>query len=85
MSSGWTGTFTFTYSGASDLTVTIRDILGNILVTSPDLPGIGGVGCSGFYLCQWNTYSLSFSGVAASVNFSGLAAEIAVDNLTFGS
>lgn len=86
MAAGWTGSFSFYYAGLSDLAVSVLDAAGSSIGSSGALAGVGGTGCTGNdVLCTWKQYTINFAGTATSVSFTGLAAEIAVDNLTFGS
>ncbi|MBU6258545.1 MAG: PEP-CTERM sorting domain-containing protein [Burkholderiales bacterium] len=86
LAAGWTGSFSFYYAGVADLTVSLLDAAGTTIVGSGLLPGVGNSGCTGnVVLCNWNQYTIDFAGTATAVSFTGLAGDIAVDNLTFGS
>ena len=86
---GFTTGFSFYYaSGPTTGTVTVWDQVGatgNILATiNLSASGSNCGGSSATFSC-WNPVGGSFSGTAKSVDFGGVANEIAFDNITIGS
>ena len=89
---GFTTGFSFYYSAFADGSVTVYDGLngtGNVLATigltqnvfSTNCPTVNG----NLIACNWQQSNNSFSGIAKSVNFGGVANEIGFDNITIGS
>jgi hypothetical protein len=86
---GFTTGFSFYYASAVNTgTVTVWDGLngtGTLLATL-NLPATGSYcgGSTKAYSC-WNTFGVTFSGTAKSVDFGGTANGIGFDNITLGS
>lgn len=87
---GFSTGFSFNFASNSTAAVSVFDGLngtGNLL-GSLLLPQTANQNCppaaTGFY-CNWSVGSISFAGIAKSIDFGGSANRVAYDNITFGS
>lgn len=91
MAAGFDTGFSFFYSTASSATVTVYDGLdatGTVLGTinlAMNYDNNGCVGDPNGSFCNWDAASVSFAGLAKSINFGGIANLVLFDNITFGS
>ena len=92
VAAGFTTGFSFFYAGnASDAgSVVVYDGLngtGNILATLALVPNGGQCAGdpNGFPFCNFSPFGVEFDGTAMSVDFAGVANQIAFDNITLGS
>lgn len=83
--------FSFFYTSARDVSVNVYsgvnltgDLLGSINLSN----NASDNGCTGDptgNFCNWDIGSLSFAGIARSIDFGGAANYVGFDNITFGS
>lgn len=87
---GFTTGFSFFYSSKAAASVTVWDDVdgtGNLLATL-NLPAQHNDNCVGDpagEFCNWTPVSVTFSGIAKSINFGGTADEVVFDDITIGS
>ncbi len=89
IAAGFSSEFSFFYSSSTTATVRVYDglnktgnLLGSLNLVSQYADNCGG-DPSGIF-CNWSNVSLTFAGIARSVDFGGAASQTGFDNISLG-